>query len=122
MTSEESTKCKERQLLGRKNSFGLEEKRAAENTHHLGFGPSGAPCIPKISIYRFPARADLISNSLSLQQLLSKCTEAGLDHPTNSDFARLQPQQKLTPLTPTPDLESPTQRLEEMCSVIRRSK
>jgi hypothetical protein len=42
-TPEESTKCKERQLLGRKDSFGLEEKRAAENVHHLGFGPSSAP-------------------------------------------------------------------------------
>jgi hypothetical protein len=42
-TPEESTKCKERKLLGGKDRFGLEEKRAAENLHHLDFGSSGAP-------------------------------------------------------------------------------
>jgi tetrahydromethanopterin S-methyltransferase subunit F len=38
-TLEESTKWKERQLLGRKDSLGLEEKRVAENVRHVGFGP-----------------------------------------------------------------------------------
>jgi hypothetical protein len=43
-TPEESIKCKERQILGRIDSFALEEKRGAENVHHLGFEPRSDRC------------------------------------------------------------------------------